>query len=185
MIHLHSAWRFSLNGLERVDRWVKRLALVPAISDCRYAVVLAWLGSLAILALCNLVIPYQQMLTALGVPPITPIFADLRAVLGGFEATRLGYDVLFQIPRELYVEGRLIYPRLWMQLEWLGLGLQHAHLLGTLGALSFVLVTMRFVGRLDRHEALVYALVLCSPTALLLFERSNVDIILYLPLTAK
>ncbi len=164
----------------RLHENIRLFALSPVHKDWRYAVLLAWLGSLGVLALGSLFMPYQQILAALGVPPITPIFADLRAVLGGFEASRLGYDVLFEIPKNLYVEGRLIYPRLWMQLEWLGLGLHHANLLGILGAFGFVLATLSLVGRLNRYEALVYALVLCSPTALLLFERGNVDIVLYL-----
>ena len=144
------------------------------------AVVLALLGVLTALALANLFVPYQRVLAALGVPPLTPIFADLRAVLGGFEATRLGYDVLLQMPKELYAEGRLIYPRVWMRVEWLGLGLRHAEVLGVVLAAAFLLTTLKFVGRLNRFEALVYALILCSPPALLLFERGNVDIVLFL-----
>lgn len=177
---LHFTARPVMNLLNQIHNCVRRNALRTSAWDCRFAVLLAWLGVLAALAVSNVFIPYQRILSTLGVPPVTPMFTDLRAVLGGFEATRLGYDVLLRLPIELYSEGRLIYPRLWMRLEWLGLGLQHAPLLGIAGAVCFVLVTLKFVGRLNRFEALAYALILCSPPALLLFERGNVDIVLYL-----
>ncbi|WP_375328389.1 hypothetical protein [Microcystis sp. BLCC-F210] len=41
------------------------------------------------------------------------------------------------------------------------------------------MITLIIIGRLNYQEAIVYALILCSPPVMLLVERGNVDIVIY------
>ena len=129
--------------------------------------------------LVNFLVPYEKVWKRAGVPAMTPIFADLNAVLGGFECTRQGYDVLHVMPCDPYGRGSLAYPRLWMKLEWLGLDLSHSVAIGLLFAVIFYAVTLLVIGRLNKYEAVLYVLLLCSPPVVLLVERGNVDILMY------
>ncbi len=140
-------------------------------------------GALALyfvgLWLANFVIPYADLWKRVGVPSQTPIFGDLRAVLVGFECTRQGFDVLYSMPCDPNGAGSLAYPRLWMALARTGLGLNHAIVIGVLCALSLYAVVLTLAERLNKYEAVVYVLVLCSPAAMLLVERGNVDILMF------
>ena len=138
-------------------------------------VLLAYFGSLY---LGNFFVPYQKIWGKLGIPTMTPPFADFRAILAGFECTRLGYDIFHQLPCDPW-SITWAYPLLWMKFEWLGLNQSHTIIYGVLLAISFYLVTLIMIGKLNSYEAIIYSLILCSPPLMLLIERANVDIIMY------
>jgi hypothetical protein len=170
-----------MNKTHSIHLYIKKAIDKQPILDGRILVALALILYFSILYLANFFIPYTKIWKSLGIPTMPPLFADLRIVLSGFECTRLGYDVLYDLPCNPYQNGQtsLPYPRLWMKLEWLGLNQSHTFFLGILMAISFYLVTLAFIGKLNRYEAIIYSLILCSPPIMLLIERANVDIIIY------
>ncbi|MEO0352157.1 MAG: hypothetical protein AAF282_19135 [Cyanobacteria bacterium P01_A01_bin.15] len=110
---------------------------------------------------------------------LQPAFADLRVLTSGFECARLGYDVTLNNPCDPW--GRPSpYPRLWWSLARLGIDQSHTIIIGVILALSLYGCIWWLVGRLNIAQAIVYSLFLCSPTAMLLVERGNNDIIIFL-----
>lgn len=115
----------------------------------------------------------------LGVDAISPAFADLRVLTSGFECTRLGHDVTVDNPCDPW--GRPSpYPRLWWNLATLGIDQSHTIPIGIALALLLYICVWWLVGRLNLAKALFYTLFICSPTAMLLVERGNNDIIIFL-----
>jgi len=159
--------------------FLQRKLAEESVMDGRIVVMAVVAAYIACLGLVNFLAPNLDIFRKVGVPPIVPIFADLRAILAGFESTRMGYDVLYSMPSEVYGRESLAYPRIWMALAFTGLDLGHAILVGTLFAAGFYLATLLIIGRLNRYEAAFYVLILCSPPALFLVERANVDIMMY------
>jgi hypothetical protein len=165
--------------LDSIHRQIRKAIDKNSAIDGRYRVILAISLYFGLLYLSNLFTSYYTVWKKLGVPTIVPIFADLRGVLAGFECTRLGYDVLYELPCDPWKREFLAYPRIWMRLTWLGWDQHHAIVLGILMAVSFYVATLILVGRLNNYEAIIYTLILYSPTVMLLIERANVDIIIY------
>ena len=165
--------------VEPVYLYLKDRVSQKSATDGRIWVTVAVALYFGSIYLVSFFVPYEKVWKRMGVPAMTPIFADLRAVLGGFECTRQGYDVLHLMPCDPYGRGSLAYPRLWMKLEWLGLDLSHSIVIGILFAVIFYAVTLRIIGRLNKYEAVIYTLLLCSPPVILLVERGNVDILMY------
>jgi len=164
---------------EPIHSYLKDRLSQKSVVDGRIWVTAVLALYFASIYLVSLFLPYEKVWQRTGVPAMTPIFADLRAVLGGFECTRQGYDVLHVMPCDPYGRGSLAYPRLWMKLEWLGLDLSHSIVIGIAFAVIFYAVTLRIIGRLNKYEAVIYTLLLCSPPVILLVERANVDILMY------
>ncbi|UZO75623.1 MULTISPECIES: hypothetical protein [Microcystis] len=101
---------------------------------------------------------------------------DLGYVLGAFDCDRLTGEVSL-INNSCF--NQIYYPSSWSLLTWLGLGQRDTIFLGVLFALIFYVITLMIIGRLNYQEAIVYALILCSPPVMLLVERGNVDIVIY------
>lgn len=126
---------------------------------------------------------YYNFWKLIGVPAQHLLFGDLRIVLSGFECTKLGYDVLLENPCNPFEQpnhGAIFYPRIWMALAPLGLEQSQTIFLGLVFTLLFYIVAIIMIGRLNYYEATVYALIFCSPPLMLLVERDNPDIILFL-----
>ncbi len=154
--------------------------------DARAWVVAALVLYFLALALSTAWHPYPVTWRRLGVPALDVTFGDLRGVLNAFECSRAGYDVLYQMPCDQgSVSVGLPYPRLWMGLAPLGLDLRASAALGVGFALALYASTLALAGRMTGGEALVYALMLCSPPVMLLVERANVDILIYLLLVVS
>jgi hypothetical protein len=101
---------------------------------------------------------------------------DLRYVLGAFDCERLTGETSLT---NHSCFNQIGYPSSWSLLTWLGLEMRDTIFLGVLFALIFYVVTLIIIGRLNYQEAVVYALILCSPPVMLLVERGNVDIVIY------
>lgn len=144
--------------------------------DGRFLVVAALLGYFGLLYLANFSVPYHEFWLRLGVPAYENPFIDLAAVLGAFDCDRLTGEVsLANNP----CFTQIAYPSSWSSLTWLGLGQRNNIFLGVFFALIFYVITLTIIGRLNYQEAIVYALILCSPPVMLLVERGNVDIVIY------
>ena len=77
------------------------------------------------------------------------------------------------------LSAQIAYPSSWSSLTWLGLEQRDTIFWGVFFALIFYGITLMIIGRLNYQEAVVYALILCSPPVMLLVERGNVDIVIY------
>jgi hypothetical protein len=144
--------------------------------DGRFLVVAALLGYFGLLYLANFFVPYHKFWRIIGVPAVKNPFIDLAAVLGAFDCDRLTGEVsLANNP----CFTQIAYPSSWSLLTWLGLEHRDTIFLGVFFALIFYVITLIIIGRLNYQEAVVYALILCSPPVMLLVERGNVDIVIY------
>jgi hypothetical protein len=111
-----------------------------------------------------------------------PPFADLRVITSGAECIRLGYDVLVVNPCDPW-KRPMNYPRIWpVPASW-GLDQSHTVILGLLFGLLFFSLVFVTIKRLNYIEALFYALILCSPSAMLAIERCNNDLIIFIILS--
>ncbi|MFN7218774.1 hypothetical protein [Microcystis sp.] len=144
--------------------------------DGRFLLVAALLGYFGLLYLANFFVPYHRFWWKLGVPAAENPFIDLAAVLGAFDCDRLTGEVSL-INNSCFTQ--IAYPSSWSLLTWLGLGQRDTIFLGVFFALIFYVITLIIIGRLNYQEAVVYALILCSPPVMLLVERGNVDIVIY------
>lgn len=111
-----------------------------------------------------------------------PPFADLRVITSGAECIRLGYDVLVANPCDPW-ERPMNYPRIWSVPASWGLDQSHTVILGILLGLLFFILVFVTIKRLNYIEALFYALILCSPSAMLAIERGNNDLIVFILLS--
>ena len=144
--------------------------------DGRFLVVAALLGYFGLLYLANFFVPYHKFWWRLGVPAAENAFIDLAAVLGAFDCDRLTGEVSLI---NNFCFNQISYPSSWSSLTWLGLEQRDTIFLGVFFALIFYVITLIIIGRLNYQEAVVYALILCSPPVMLLVERGNVDIVIY------
>lgn len=144
--------------------------------DGRFLVIAALLGYFGLLYLANFFVPYHKFWRKLGVPAAENPFIDLAAVLGAFDCDRLTGEVSLT---NNSCFNQISYPSSWSLLTWLGLEQRDTIFLGVLFALIFYVITLMIIGRLNYQEAIVYALILCSPPVMLLVERGNVDIVIY------
>jgi hypothetical protein len=110
------------------------------------------------------------------VPKMLPPFADMRVITAGAECIRLGYDVLVENPCDPW-NRQMNYPRIWSTPASWGLDQSHTVVLGILCGLLFFIFTFVIIERLNYIEALLYALILCSPSVMLAVERGNNDLI--------
>jgi len=111
-----------------------------------------------------------------------PPFADLRVITSGAECIRLGYDVLVVNPCDPW-KRPMNYPRIWSVPASWGLDQSHTVILGILFGLLFFSLVFVIIKRLNYIEALFYALILCSPSAMLAIERGNNDLIVFILLS--
>ncbi len=99
-----------MNTFESVNRFLQRQLAEESAMDGRIVVMAVVVAYIACLGLVNFLAPNLDIFRKVGVPPIVPIFADLRAILAGFESTRMGYDVIYSMPSEVYGRESLAYP---------------------------------------------------------------------------
>lgn len=155
---------------------IKQMLKKQSKIDGRFLLVAALLGYFGLLYLANFFVPYHRFWWKLGVPAAENPFIDLAAVLGAFDCDRLTGEVSL-INNSCFTQ--IAYPSSWSLLTWLGLGQRDTIFLGVFFALIFYVITLIIIGRLNYQEAVVYALILCSPPVMLLVERGNVDIVIY------
>lgn len=150
--------------------------------DGRFLIIAILFGYFSLLFISSFFTDYYLFWKKLGVPSLNPTFIDLRSVLIALKCARLGGNT---VSNESNCEADPIinmigYPRLWIIFSPLGLDEKYTFFIGILLGLLFYLVTLKIIGKINFSEALIYSLILCSPPVMLLIERGNVDIIVYL-----
>ena len=114
----------------------------------------------------------------LGVPPGRLIFFDARNVTSALESERLGFDPLYENPRDPW-QRPLMYLRPWLLLGALGLDQSHTVILATTLIAAMFVSFVLFVGRVTAGTGIVFAIAACSPAVMLAVERANMDIALF------
>ena len=115
----------------------------------------------------------------LGVSPLEPSFADLRNVTSAWDCTRRGIAVLPVNPCD-FDDRPANYPRLWLLPYHLGLGEGDTFALGlVVGGMFLAAAVAVLPRRASWFATATYAIVLCSPAAMLGVERGNVDLLLF------
>jgi hypothetical protein len=125
-----------------------------------------------------------DLLRHVGVPPMRPSFADVRAVTGACESVRLGFDPMLANPGDPW--GRAFnYPRVWLLLEPLGVGNEHAEVLAGLLWLAAAAALTWLASQVDRPAAAVgFAILAVSPPFAFALERANTDLLMFALLAA-
>lgn len=149
--------------------------------DGRLLIVVAILCYFGLLFGSGTITDYTSVWHKLGVPAAPERFTDLGNVISGFECTRRGYDVLFENPCDpINSATPVMYPRIWMTLTPLGIDQNMTFPIGIALTLMLYASVFILIGKINHYEALCYSLILCSPPVMLLVERGNVDIIIFL-----
>jgi hypothetical protein len=121
---------------------------------------------------------YQQAWHGWGIVSAGTPFLDLQVITAGAESHALGYDPLYENPRDS-MQRRMNYPRAWQALFVLGLTQKHTVPLGLAIVAAFLLGIFVFARRLDRLLAAGLAVTLFSPAVMLCLERGNIDLVLF------
>jgi hypothetical protein len=114
----------------------------------------------------------------LGVPSGPALFSDARNVTAAWESERLGYDPLYENPRDPW-HRPLMYLRPWLLLGVLGLDQSHTFILSTILIAAMFVSFALLVGRVTAGTGIVLAFAVCSPAVMLAVERANMDIALF------
>ena len=120
----------------------------------------------------------------LGVPPGRSLFFDARNVTAAWESERLGFDPLYENPRDPW-RRPLMYLRPWLLLGVLGLDQSHTVILSTILIAAMFVSFALLIGRVTAGTGIVFAFALCSPAVMLAVERANMDIALFSIVTAS
>jgi hypothetical protein len=150
--------------------------------DGRFFIIAILLGYFSLLFISSFFTDYYLFWKKLGVPSLNPTFFDLRTVIVALKCARLGENAVAidSTCKPDPIVSMIGYPRPWVIFSPLGLDEQYTFVIGVLLGLLFYLFTLKIIGRLNFYEALIYSLIFCSPPVMLLIERGNVDIIVYL-----
>lgn len=118
------------------------------------------------------------MWDAYGVDHRAPAFLDLRVVTTAPDTVRDGLDPIAENPRDP-LRRPMNHPRVWTLLRHVGLSERHTVPIGFGFTAAFLLSVLAMVGRLTSGEGVFYAVLVCSPAALMAVERGNVDALLF------
>ena len=112
------------------------------------------------------------------VPTLMPPFADLRLIPGGAETFRRGLDPTIRNPGDPY--GRIFnYPKIWYLFFYTSIDQEDVIWLGIVIFALFYLGLISFPGNLDGLGVLLMLLIAFSPASMLLYERGNVDLLIF------
>jgi hypothetical protein len=115
----------------------------------------------------------------LGVPPASVKFLDLRNVIAAWQCHAKGIAVLPVNPCDPY-HRPADFPKIWLELSFLGIGQGGAVALGVGIAVVFLVCAIFVVpAGAGAWTGVAYAAALCSPAVMLGVERGNPDIVIF------
>ncbi len=121
---------------------------------------------------------YEKTYRLWGVPVLTPVFYDFRLIPGMAETLRMGLDPTLQNPGD--PGGRIFnYPRIWYLLAYTGLSQDDTLWMGIALLLLFFGSVFAVFKDIDPRTVPLLLLILFSPAAMLLYERGNVDLLIF------
>ena len=141
----------------------------------------AWAAGLTLAGWAAVAI-WPQMLLTLGIANYGKTYLDSYAVLAAVDAVRAGLDPHVDIPLDVLHRPH-VYSDWWLALRWLGLGREHNFLVGTAWVGAFGLTVLGAARLRNLGEALWLAALLVSPSLLLVINRANNDLVIFVLLT--
>ncbi len=147
--------------------------------DGRWIVAAMLLGYFVLLAARIPTRGYAGAWEPLGVPALSPSFADLRVITAGGDSYRAGYNPLVNNPADFW-KRPMDYPRVWL-LPMMAFGIHQADTvpLGVALAVAFVACTLVFMGRITPGQGVWWGFLLCAPSTMLAVERGNNDLVIF------
>jgi hypothetical protein len=121
---------------------------------------------------------YEATWRLWGITPFRPFFVDFRLLPGMVRSLQLGLDPTLKNPGDPL--GRVFnYPSAWMLLRYTGLSQADTLWAGVSMLALFFLGLVLFPGSLRIANVPLLLLVSFSPAAMLLYERANVDLLIF------
>lgn len=112
------------------------------------------------------------------VPVLYPQFSDFRLIPGSAESFRMGYEPTRRNPGDRY--GRIFnYPAFWRLFFYTGITEADTVWVVSLMLALFFLGIFIFPHDISMVDSLVLLLIIFSPASMLLYERGNVDLIVF------
>lgn len=143
----------------------------------KYLVAATLLGIVAVL-LSFKFYGYENTWHLWKIETLMPPFADFRLLPGTAETVQRGIDPRVSNPGDPY--GRIYnYPRLWNVFFYTGFTQDDVIWLGILMLIFYYLSLISFPGKINSPALWLMLLLIFSPAAMLLYERGNVDLILF------
>ncbi len=125
---------------------------------------------------------WPGMLLIFGISNYNQSYLDSYAILAALDAVRAGHD-----PHAVNMLDALrrphVYSDWWLALRWLGLGREHNFLVGTAWVGAFALAAWSTLRPRKLGEALWLAALLVSPAVMLVINRANNDLVIFVLLT--
>ena len=122
---------------------------------------------------------WPGMLLIFGISNYGQPYLDSYAVLAALDAVRAGHD-----PHTMNMLDALhrphVYSDWWLALRWLGLGREDNLLVGTVWVAAFALTAWRTMMPRKLGEALWLAALLVSPSVVLVINRGNNDLVIFI-----
>jgi len=139
------------------------------------AVLLIW-GAILWSILAN---GYLETWYRWGIPAKLPPFVDFRLIPGSAETFRAGIDPAVSNPND--PRGRIFnYPKIWYLLFYTGISQDDTIWICIVLLVLFFLIVCAFPERMRVRDALMTLGIVFSPACVLLYERGNVDLIIFI-----
>ena len=121
---------------------------------------------------------YEATWRLWGISTFRPFFVDFRLLPGMVRSLHLGLDPTVSNPADPL--GRLFnYPSVWFLLRYTNLSQSDTLWAGVTLLVLFFLGLVLFPGHLQLADVVILLLVSFSPAAMLLYERANVDLLIF------
>ncbi len=124
----------------------------------------------------------KELLEFWNVPTNHPSFIDLRGVLTGFDAVRLGFDPIYENPLDPY-QRPVAYPRIWFLLGFSGASERHTVIIAIFLLAAYALSLFVGLKDYDKTTALWLALAVFSPASMLCYQFGNVELVIFILLS--
>jgi hypothetical protein len=123
---------------------------------------------------------YHQTWELWKVPTWDPPFLDFRLIPGSADSFRHGYEPSVENPYDT-TQRIFNYPAFWRLFFYTGITQDDTIWISVTMIVLFFIAVFLFPERLSLVGAVAMLLVIFSPAAMLLYERGNVDLIVFFP----
>ncbi len=137
-------------------------------------IVLIW----TVLGILFVTYGYNKTWKLWGVPTMESVFLDFRLIPGSAESFRNGYEPSIRNP---FDPGKRIfnYPTFWRLFFYTRITMDDTIWIVVLMLILYFVSVVLFPQKITASDALLMLLVLFSPVSMLLYERGNVDLIVF------
>ncbi|MEO5358033.1 MAG: hypothetical protein H7844_12145 [Nitrospirae bacterium YQR-1] len=132
-------------------------------------------------------IHYNDFTTAcsvFGMYASKPVFGDLNIIACSMECLRKGMDLSSKTVHDL-CGGYFNYTKFSTILVYTGINTSHTNVISVVLIAVYFFIIFRFIGDIDSFGLVVYCLLLYSPALMLLVERVNIDMLIFIALYAS